>query len=402
MTRRSRRFSPRIETLLVSCVVLVVLATFGTDAAAQSANCNRARAIVDDARALYESRQPDYKSIILKLRTAQELCPTYGEAWKYAHCCARAMGDDTAARLYRDRALFNDVSSLDCAGIGGTPAHTVAKRSSSSYVRQKYALLIGIGKFADAEHIRPLKYPAKDVRDLARALTDPQSGHFRPENITLLVDEHATRAAILGALQQLFLQAQEDDLVVVYVSSHGSPAAQDEGLAGIGYILTHDTAVRNVWVDAIEYQDFSQKTAMIRARRKVVILDTCYSGLARAGAKELTIEPAGVDERTARSFLSGEGSVVITSSRSTEQSWESDRLENSYFTYYLMEALRRPVDESPPTIANIFEYLSPRVADAVAREQRESQHPQIMAADEAGDIRIGVAPRATTSAGGGQ
>jgi Caspase domain len=381
----------RLDGALIG--VLLVLALAG-DALAQSAQCNRAQAIVEEIRRLYESGSPDHKAILLKLRTAHQLCPTYGEAWKYAHCSAVAMGDETAARLYRDRALFNNVTIVDC-GAGGPPAQSAPL---SSHVRQKFALVIGIGNFADDE-IPRLKYAAKDARDFARVLTEPGSGNFPAENVTVLTDEKATRAAILNALQQLFLQAQEDDLVVIYVSSHGSPAQREKGLGGIGHIVTYDTALRNIWVDAIEYQDFAEKTSLIGARRKVAFLDTCFSGQARAGAKALTIEPAGVDEQTAKRFLSGEGTFVITSSKSTERSWESDQIQNSYFTYYLIEALKRESGE-PPTVKAVFDYLSSKVAAAVAREKQQPQHPQLHPSTGPGDVRIGVMPRAAHSEGG--
>src|SRR6185436_6407683 len=93
--------------------VLLSLST-GAQLAAQSASCNRTQAIVDEVKAQYESGHPDHAAIIAKLKTAHTLCPTHGEAWKYAYCSALALGDKSSAERFKTRALFNNVSDLGC------------------------------------------------------------------------------------------------------------------------------------------------------------------------------------------------------------------------------------------------------------------------------------------------
>ena len=383
MIRVSWSFFSRISG---AAAAILLAGAFAGRATAQSAACNRARAIVEEVRALTGSAGSDQRVILQKLKTAHRLCPTLGDAWKHAYCSALALGEDQSARIYRDRAIFNGVSELEC----GNAAVTVPS-PLPGYVRQKYALVVGIGRFRDPAIAR-LQYAAKDASDFAAVLADPEYGNFEPANITLLTDEKATRAAILNALQQLFLQAREDDLVVTYVSSHGSPAQYEKGLEGIGHIVTYDTNPKNIWVDALEYKDFAAKASLIKARRKVTFLDTCFSGEAiKRGEKALTIEGLGIDDRTAKLFLSGEGTFVIMSSRDNERSWESDRIQNSYFTFYLIDALRR--SKELPTVKEVFDYISLKVPQAVARDKQASQHPQMRPSGGTADLRIGVVPR---------
>jgi len=372
-------------------VFAVLLACLPPRVLAQSANCARADAIVEEARAIYQSAKPNYKAILDRLKVAQDLCPTSGEVWKYAYCSAMAFGDQAGARKYRQRALDNDMTKLDCEA---ERAVIPVQAPLSPYVREKYALIVGIGTFRD-ETIPRLQYAAKDARDFAAALKDPAHGHFRPANVVLLTDADATREAILNAMQNLFLQAHEDDLVVIYVSSHGSSRSQDQGLGGSGYIVTYDSAQKKIWNNAIEYQNFAQKTSLIKARRKVTFLDTCYSGQASGGEKALDIDDGGVDDRTAKMFASNEGSFVITSSNSTEQSWESEKVRNSYFTHFLIEALSR--GKEPPTLKQVFGYLSAKVSETVLRERDKQQHPQIQPPAGPEDITIGVVPRGSGS-----
>lgn len=368
-------------------VPFLLAAAFPVAVAGDSAKCARAAEIVAEVQTLYQSATPPYRKILERLKVAQDLCPLSGDVWKYAYCSAQAVGDLESARRFRQRAVDNDVTQLDCEAERQTAPAAAAPLSP--FVREKFALVVGVGTFADPK-INTLKYAAKDAIDFAHALQDPQHGRFKPSNVTVLTDRSATRDAILGALDSIIRQAHEEDLVVIYVSSHGSPGRRDRGLAGNGYILTYDTAVEKLWSQAIEYQTFAKQTGLIQARRKVTFLDTCFSGQASGGAKSLEIEAGGPDDQTSRMFASHEGSFVVTSSNSTETSWESESVPNSYFTHFLIEAMTR--SQEPPTMKEIFRYIAAKVPEAAARERHEEQHPQMQPLDGPDDITIGVVP----------
>jgi hypothetical protein len=375
------------RSFLVALVLAAVAGLVDPALAQESAGCRQARQIVAEVVPLYTTDHPDHASLLNRLATARDLCPSLGEAWKYSACSAKALGQEARARVYADRAVLNGVSDLNC----GTGAAT-AKPAPADLgpIRDKYALVVGIGTFKDPQ-IPRLRYTAKDARDFRDFLVDPRGGRFDPSHVELLVDEHATREAILKALQKIFLRAREQDLLVVYVSSHGSPRQGELGLQGVGYIVTYDTNLDNLFIDALEFQNFSEKISLIKARRKVTFLDTCYSGQAlRPGEKNLAITALGVSAETAKLFTSVEGSYLITSSDSTERSWESDRLQNSFFTYYLLSALRQ--GEEPPTLKEVFTDLARKVSAGVLTEKAARQNPQLHPATGPADLRIGAPP----------
>jgi hypothetical protein len=366
-------------------LLLQVLARCPAASAAQSPACAQARTSVAEIKAMYErGGQPDHRQTLNRLATTRDLCPSYGEAWKYSACAAAALGDEQKARIYRDRAVLNGVTELSCGPMGAPAAAPLGP------IRDKYALIVGIGDFPAASEIPRLAYSAKDARDLYAYLTT--EGGFPPANVELLVDAAATREGILTAIQHLIIRAHADDLALIYVSSHGSPREDNQGLQGVGYIVTYDTRKASLFVDAIEFQDFSAKVAMIPARRKVTFLDTCYSGQGlEHGGKSLAIGGFGIADDTARLFVSSEGTYVITSSGADEQSWESDERKNSYFTHYLIEALRQGPE--PPTLDRVFQYLSRTVTDAVGREKTHRQTPQLYPRGGVADLRIGAPAR---------
>lgn len=364
----------------------LALLVVGPVVAQESAGCRQARQIVLGVVPLYSSPGPDHTAILNRLATARDLCPSLGEAWKLSACSAKALGQDSKARIYTDRAVLNGVSDLSCKSGSDRALPPVADLGA---VREKYGLVVGIGSFMD-QRIPGLRYTAKDARDFYDYLVDPNGGRFKTGNIELLLDERASRGEILKAIQRIFLKAQPEDLLVVYVSSHGSPPEDKLGLQGVGYIVTHDTNLDDLYVDSLEFQAFSEKISLIKARRKVTFLDTCYSGQAlRAGSKDLQLTPLGISPETAKLFISAEGSYLVTSSDAAEKSWESDRLQNSFFTFHLLAALRGDGLE-PPTLKQVFGNLARKVATDVLQEKNARQHPQLHPADAPADLRIGV------------
>ena len=107
-----------------------------------------------------------------------------------------------------------------------------------------------------------------------------------------------------------------------------------------------------------------------------MFLDTCFSGDAvapAAGSKKLGLDVAdAAKERIAQ----GVGRVVIASSRNDEQSWESDRFQNSYFTHFLIEALRSKGGVAD--ITSVFTQLQRAVPAAVRKEQSNAQQTPVM------------------------
>jgi hypothetical protein len=82
-----------------------------------------------------------------------------------------------------------------------------------------YALIVGIAGYA---HIAgppdAVRNDARDVRDL---LADPRHGGYPPGHVTLLLDEQATRAGILGAPADLAARGDAGSSVVIWAGHAG-------------------------------------------------------------------------------------------------------------------------------------------------------------------------------------
>lgn len=278
-----------------------------------------------------------------------------------------------------------------------------ADSSAPGPVRRKYALVVGIGKFRETA-INRLKYPAKDAKDFYGYLVSRSGGNFKQDNVTLLTDAGATRANIAAALDRLRAAAQPDDLVLLYFSSHGTPP----NINGSVNIVTYDTVVKPrqaIWESSVTDEMLRDFIQGVRAKRLIVVLDTCYSsgaykrvdGFLPTGGKSLGIEDEGqgmsshmakkllgakdlvltdddaasTDNRTADD---GWGRVLVSASGPEEKSWESEKLHNSFFTRHFIDGLKKYGNAR-----QAFEYAKPRVTSGVLEEKQEQQHPQVAA-----------------------
>ena len=284
-------------------------------------------------------------------------------------------------------------------------------------IRNRYALVVGVGKFKSG--ITPLQYAVRDANLFYRFLLE-QAG-FTKNNTYFLADQNATSSTVVRYLNGIRSAAKEDDLVVVYMSSHGTPPDKFGGV----YIVTYDTEVKpreRVWHTSVAESALKDFVENLKARRLVMILDTCYSngayraipgflppggkslgvgdadegyGISTAqgkrlfGAKDIVLDEqpkrAGAAEKSIGSQESY-GKVLISASSAGEKSWESDQLKNSVFTYYFVDGMKR----HDGSVKDAFDYSKPRTLQRVRQEKGAdiTQTPQAMATNENWNMKV--------------
>ncbi|HEX8186252.1 MAG TPA: caspase family protein, partial [Blastocatellia bacterium] len=107
-----------------------------------------------------------------------------------------------------------------------------------------------------------------------------------------------------------------------------------------------------------------------------------------AGGKALVTEGTGVSNASLERFRYSVGRVVITASQPDERSWESEKLRNGYFTYFLIQGLKQDNGKGP--IEQLYRYLKDEVSKSVLAEKKISQSPMMLPAKPNVDIRLGV------------
>lgn len=214
-----------------------------------------------------------------------------------------------------------------------TTSASVPCFSQDQPVKDKWAVVIGISKFRTPGH--DLHYAAKDAQDFYTYLVN--EAHFQPDHIALLLDEQATRENILTAFGSKWLpnMAEPGDLVVIFVSTHGTPANADNG--GRNYIVAHDTEADNCYATGVDMDELMRRMKEgVKTDRVLIVLDTCFSGGAVPGTRSL----GAASNFDLTKLPIGKGHLVISSSSVGEASWESRRYQNGVFTKNLLDSLR--------------------------------------------------------------
>jgi uncharacterized caspase-like protein len=340
------------------------------------------------------------------LKHANEVCTSLGDPWYYRSLFERRLNQTAKAEYslhnaqkYGSEAMEQGIDPFSVATDKPMPP----SRLPAGTVRTKWALVIGVSQFGD-KRVPRLNYPAKDAQDFAELLKSPEVGRFPADNVRVLLNGEATTRQIKAGLNWLARSAAPDDLVVVFISSHGSPREMDT--RNVNYIITSDTEIRpqdDLFATALPMVEVTQVVrSRIQARRTLVLLDTCHSGAATAGTQRLAedVGESSVSAETLDAIRQGFGRAVIASSQAGQKSFENDDAKNGYFTYYLMQALKK--SKGQDSIDKVYAYLRDEVSKSVAAKFQMQQTPVLSRSEQGAEIVLGMAvAEATASPNGG-
>lgn len=141
----------------------------------------------------------------------------------------------------------------------------------------KRALLIGINNYTA---VPPLHGSVNDIETMREILITRWG--FLPEHITLVANEAATREGMLAAMEHLIQETGPNDTVYFHYSGHGSQVKDlngDEPDDGLDETLVPQDG-RSGTVRDITDDELNALFARLRARRALLVLDSCHSGTA--------------------------------------------------------------------------------------------------------------------------
>ncbi|MHC0068213.1 caspase, EACC1-associated type [Nostoc sp. UIC 10890] len=234
----------------------------------------------------------------------------------------------------------------------------------------KVALLIGVSDYGSG--LTPLPGAVKDVEALQRVLQHPEISGF--DDVKTLINPEPL--VMQEAIQTLFADNRtKDDLVLFFFSGHGIKDQRGElyFATRITRKNPHGELIKATAVPARFVQEMMSDS---RSKREVVILDCCFSGAFPVGwtAKD----DGSVDIQTQ---LGGEGRAILTSSNSTQYSFEQQGSDFSIYTHYLIEGIETGAadldNDGEILVEELHEYAKKRV-----REASPAMKPEIYAVKE--------------------
>ncbi len=160
-------------------------------------------------------------------------------------------------------------------------------QKSDKLTGKTYALIVGISHYKQDPPVTSLQYADKDAESFAELLQKPIAGSLANNEIRLLTNEHATRAAIDDAVHEFGrIKDVENSTLIVFVAAHGvylksevDPDTQ-KTIERDPYILTYDSNPQDAKVTGYPMDDFRRMVAVqaVRFGRVLVFLDVCHAG----------------------------------------------------------------------------------------------------------------------------
>lgn len=218
---------------------------------------------------------------------------------------------------------------------------------------KRYAILVGANDGGDERAI--LRYAESDAKMVAKVLSD--IGGIDSTNSILLLNPN------LESLEKSFIKIKgimdenEESVrteLIFYYSGH----SDEEGL------LMRE--------DHFYYKDLKNSIKNTGADVKIGILDSCSSGAFTRLKGGKHNAPFLIDES-----IKTEGHAFITSAAEDEAAQESNRLQASFFTHFLVSALRGAADSSADgkvTLHEAYSYASNETLARTERTQAGAQH----------------------------
>lgn len=245
----------------------------------------------------------------------------------------------------------------------------------------KFALLIGVSEYQSG--FSPLPTTVKDVEAIQEVLVNPEIGEFAAENVTVL--KNPQKPDMEEAIHDLYDNRQRDDLLLLYFSGHG--LINDDGNF---YFSTSSTKKKNAsflpyLAVAASYVHECMKKS--KSKRKVVILDSCFSG---AFSQGMTAKGGGAIN--IGQHLGGQGTAILTASTSTQYAYEEEGSEFGIYTRYLVDGIKTGAADKDGdgsiSIDELHEYVSSKV-----QEVAPAMTPKIYPVEEGHRIILAKSPQ---------
>ena len=298
------------------------------------------------------------------------------------------------------------VSVLNAQGAESLRDTIEVRGSMPAKPGRLFSLTIGVSEYKTK--VYDLRYAAKDARDLGALLST--APNFASAQTTAVLDGKATREGILEAKNAL-LQSEPNDEVIVFLAGHG---LLDDKLDY--YFATTDIDFNNPSARGLSYDDLEGLLDGVKARRKLLLMDTCNSGELDKGDIEASGAPVSLAKADPRvrvrsvgtrglkkkitlgqddlsALLSdlfadtrrGSGAVAISSAGGAEFALESDEWKNGVFTYALLEGLKSGAadkdHDGTVTVSELRDRVQTRVRELTQGRQSPTSRRENLAVD---------------------
>ncbi|MEZ4932126.1 MAG: caspase family protein [Saprospiraceae bacterium] len=249
-----------------------------------------------------------------------------------------------------------------------SPDEYIAVRKANEM--KVWAVIVGISSYS---HMQALKYTDDDAYRMYAFLKSPEGGALADNQISILIDEDATKEKILKSMKATVDKAGENDLVMIYFSGHG--------LRGSFLPIDFDG-----YQNKLEHEEINEILQSSKSKYKLVIADACHSGSLLAMKSG---ETRNVLEDYYRTLaMANAGTALIMSSKSDETSLESSGLRQGVFSHFLIRGLKGEADLDHNKIVSVQELFD--FVDGNVRAYTMNRQSPVIKGDYDGKMTVSV------------
>ncbi len=332
--------------------------------------------------------------------------PVFGSAGLPIAERGRAAAADLSVPLVPGRNKVQ-VSVFNSEGVESLRQTLYTQATGEPVAADIWLVTVGVSHYQNKHY--DLRYAAKDASDVAALLASRYTagGSAGVAHVLALNDEKATREGVRAARAWL-QQARPQDMAVIFVAGHGM-TDPDQNY----YFGTYDIDAAQPSTNGLPFEEFEKLLDGIAPLRKLLLVDTCFSGEIERDEPSAIAPVPGAGSVTMRSFNAmrgisvqaddtsgtsltstvpeyarsqqewfadlrrGTGAAVISSASGNEYALEGDQWHNGVFTYAVLDGLKNgKADRNGDGVVTVSE-LEAFVIDAVRGLTKGRQNPTV-------------------------
>jgi WD40 repeat protein len=262
--------------------------------------------------------------------------------------------------------------------LASLPARTMVKFTgrADNAKPKLHILAIGIDKYLDEKFAPPLDFAEKDAKAFAASMKKAAAGLYDEDKIriTYVLGKDATRASLERVIRRIAGDIHRRDTFILFASGHGTSSN------GRFYLIPQDfrSGLSRLADGAIGQDQLQDWLAnRIKARKAVILLDTCESGALVAGHRRSRVD-APASEAAVGRLHEATGRPVLTAAAAGKDAIEgvvdATGERHGIFTWAVLEALRKG-DANGNGLIELSELVShvqsavPRIAKRAGDQQ---------------------------------
>jgi WD40 repeat protein len=247
-----------------------------------------------------------------------------------------------------------------------------------------YILSIGIDNYENPSYKLP--FCKSDAESFTKLMVNNTSDIYKETIDRTICNKKAVKKEIISAFNNIITKAKPEDYFIFFYSGHGAVKSDKNNDSLIFYYLVLQD-VLNIYSDnsdvvekGISTKELIDILNNIKAQKKVVIFDACYSG---EFLEYFSLLTKGADDELALKELSrSTGVAVLASTGKYENTSFLSELGHSIYTYVLLKSMKcDSYDNKTPKrllyISDINSYISHNINYYTEKYKTSPQYPVI-------------------------